>query len=67
MRCPYCGASRGEQLYCWNCGEKMPEVSLEDYLKVDLRRERKQRRYGRSVTVNGVLAQTKLSGDGGSK
>lgn len=74
LNCPRCGAPRGTNKYCWNCVEEksgtgvlLPLISIEDLLKFDIRKTRKLKRYGAVVTVNGVLAQTKLSGDGGNK
>lgn len=26
-RCPYCNAQRGSNLYCWQCGKKLPKYS----------------------------------------
>ena len=74
LNCPRCGAPRGTNKYCWNCVEEksgngvlLPLILIEDLLKFDIRKTRKQKRYGSAVTVNGVLRQAKLNGDGGSK
>ena len=65
MSCPTCGSQRAMNAYCWNCGNPLPEITIEDFLRFDIRRTRKEKRYGSSVTVNGVLQGKK--GVGGSK
>ena len=65
LSCDLCGAPRGEQKYCWRCGAEMQPISVEDLLRFDIRKVNKERRYGCSVTVNGVLQGKKDIG--GSK
>jgi hypothetical protein len=55
LSCSVCGSPRGLNIYCWNCGQRMPDISIEDLLQFELRRERKEAVYGCCVTVNGVL------------